>query len=288
MIENTQHAGGEWAPIVRRPRAPSPVVVSVPHYGTQALPEVRDADYADPAYLRYPRGYADAFAAELYGELHAAGATVIASPYSRLFVDLNRRRDDFDVVDGAVYSARGVVRTHIGDGRALYARPLTPNTAEERLVRYYDPYHAELDALTRDALERFGRAVLLDAHTASEKGLGQHEVVIGTRRGQTAGGRLRGSVERAFRGAGFDVQHDVPGYAGAHTVCRHGGGDGAALQAVQIEVNSGLLLGTTRREYFERIDRGEPAPVNARNVERVRSGLARLLDELTREVVTPV
>ena len=37
---------------------------------------------------------------------------VVATPFSRMFVDVNRRRDDFEHLDGEVRSRRGVVRTH--------------------------------------------------------------------------------------------------------------------------------------------------------------------------------
>ena len=85
-------------PIVRRP-APgtrTPVLVSVPHYGTQPLPHVTRDDYSEPWFETFAYGFADTFVGDLYGDLHEHGATVLATPFSRMFVDVNRRRDDFE------------------------------------------------------------------------------------------------------------------------------------------------------------------------------------------------
>jgi N-formylglutamate amidohydrolase len=253
------------------PRWRLPVLVSIPHYGTRALPGIRDEDFAEPGFRRFPRGYADAFAADLYGDLHTAGATVLASPYSRLFVDLNRHRSDYDVAHGAVRSRRGVVRTHIVDARPIFARPVTPAELERRLAQYYDPYHEALDRLSAEMLSRHGSGLVLDAHTGSEKGMGPHQIVIGTRRGATANPALRDTVAAVFRGHGFDVHHDIPGYAGAHIVRRIGIAGPRALHAVQIEVNTALLMTTARREYFASIDRGESPRSDPLTTARLRA-----------------
>ena len=113
-------------PIVRRPAAGArrPVLVSVPHYGTEPLPHVTRDDYCEPRFETFAYGFADTFASDLYGDLHEHGATVLATPFSRMFVDVNRRRDDFELRDGEVRSRRGVVRTHTMREVAIFARPL--------------------------------------------------------------------------------------------------------------------------------------------------------------------
>ena len=94
------------APIVRRPPAhrEKPVLVSIPHFGTDPLPDITAAHYRSADYVDFPYGYTDPFAAQIYGGLHADGATVVATTLSRLFVDVNRARDDYEVVDGVVAS----------------------------------------------------------------------------------------------------------------------------------------------------------------------------------------
>ena len=101
-------------PIVRHPApgARTPVLVSVPHYGTEPLPHITRDDYGEARFETFAYGFADTFASDLYGDLHEHGATVLATPFSRMFVDVNRRRDDFELHEGEVRSRRGVVRTH--------------------------------------------------------------------------------------------------------------------------------------------------------------------------------
>lgn len=224
------------------------MLVSIPHFGTDPLPGTSAADFRSPDYVNFPYGYTDPFAAQIYGGLHADGATVVAAPLSRLFVDVNRARDDYQVVDGAVESNRGVIRTHIRGDEALFTRPLTPEAAEMRLQQYYDPFHDTVDAELQRITGSSDRAVLLDSHTASERYLGDHEVVIGTARGRACAPELAEGVAVILREAGWRVSFDVPGYSGGHLVRRHGSANGS-LQAVQIEFNSALVMRGTRPEY---------------------------------------
>ena len=83
--------------VVRRPQNDPqfPVLVSIPHYGTCSPVGHDDANFLKTRYRHFPRGFADPFADTLYGDLHDAGALVLATRLSRLFVDVNRRRNDF-------------------------------------------------------------------------------------------------------------------------------------------------------------------------------------------------
>ena len=279
-------------PIIRR--APKerrvPVVVSVPHYGIEPLPGVMAEHYRKPGYDTFPRGYTDAFAAEVYGDLHRAGASLVATPYSRLFVDVNRRRDDFERRGGAIVSGRGVVRTHVLADRPIFSRPLSPAQIEDRLRRYYDPYHTALDMLVDEAAARFGTVVVLDAHTASPRRIGEHEVVIGSRRGETADPCLVAEVVERFRAHGLHVERDVPGYTGGYITRRFGRNARAGSHAIQIEINAGILMSTTIAEHRERLRLGRPPLSDPEAVERARGcledivlGLARVVSILDAE-----
>ena len=73
-------------PIVRHPERAqrTPVLVSVPHYGTLPLPHITRDDYTEPWFETFAYGYADTFASDLYSDLHEHGATVLATPFSRM------------------------------------------------------------------------------------------------------------------------------------------------------------------------------------------------------------
>ena len=161
------------------------MLVSVPHYGTQPLPHVTRDDYSEPWFETFAYGFADTFVGDLYGDLHEHGATVLATPFSRMFVDVNRRRDDFEHHDGEVRSRRGVVRTHTMRDVPIFARSLGLADLEARLQALYDPYYATLERLLGELREAYGYAMLLDGHTGSPRRMKDHQVIIGTRHAAT-------------------------------------------------------------------------------------------------------
>jgi N-formylglutamate deformylase len=269
---------GAAFPLVWRPAGrPAPVLVSVPHYGTQALPHITPADYREPWFASFPRGFADTFAADVYADLHEHGATVLATPISRMFVDVNRRRDDFERAGGEVRSRRGVVRTHTTRDAPIFTRPLGPAELEARLRALYDPYYGALDRLLDELAAAHGHAVLLDGHTGSPRRMGDHEIIIGTRHEATCAAPLAAAVAGAFARHGFDVRHNVSGYAGGNIVATYGRPSARRVHALQVEVNAGLLITCGRDELVERLRRGEMPERAEAGLARVRRGLAEAL-----------
>ncbi len=269
-------------PIVRRP-VPGvrlPVVVSVPHLGTEPLPHVGPEHYREPRFQTFPAGFADLFAGDLYGDLHEHGATVLTTPISRMFVDVNRRRDDFEIHDGEVRSRRGVVRTHTMREVAIFTRPLTPDDVEARLRAHYDPYYATLGRLLDELRAAHGDVVLLDGHTGSPRRMKDHQVIVGTCRETSCDPALAKRVGAIFERHGFEVHHNVSGYSGGNIVATHGKRSGGGVNAIQIEVNAALLTTTAGDDLVATITRGEtPAKAEA-NIARVRACLREVLAAL--------
>jgi N-formylglutamate deformylase len=275
-------------PIVRRPVAErrTPVLVSVPHYGTEALPHITTEDYGEPRFETFAYGFADTFASDLYGDLHEHGATVLATPFSRMFVDVNRRRDDFELRDDEVRSRRGVVRTHTMREVAIFARPLGVAELEERLRAIYDPYYATLDRLLGDLHQTYGYALLLDGHTGSPRRMQDHQVVIGTRHASTCDARLAAMVSEIFTRHGFEVHQNVSGYTGGNIVATYGRPQTRRVHALQLEINASLLMTTSREEYIAHITRGGVPERAEANIARVRACLAEVLVALPSVLAT--
>src|SRR5262249_53166675 len=198
-------------PIVRQPvpGTRTPVLVSVPHYGTQPLPHITRDDYREPWFETFAYGFADTFAGDLYADLDQHGATVLATPFSRIFVDVNRRRDDFEQHDGEVRSRRGVVRTHTMRDAPIFTRPLAPADLEARLQALYDPYYAALERLLTELRRVYGYALLLDGHTGSPRRMKDHQVIIGTCHDATCAPELATTIAAIFTGHGFEVHRNV-------------------------------------------------------------------------------
>jgi N-formylglutamate deformylase len=275
-------------PIVRHP-APArrtPVLVSVPHYGTEPLPHITSEDYGEPRFATFAYGFADTFASDLYGDLHEHGATVLATPFSRMFVDVNRRRDDFELHDDEVRSRRGVVRTHTMREVAIFARPLGAAELEARLRALYDPYYATLDQLLGELHQTYGYALLLDGHTGSPRRMQDHQVIIGTRRAATCDARLVATVGEIFTRHGFEVHDNISGYTGGNIVATYGRPQTRRVHALQLEINASLLMTTSREEYIAHITRGGVPERAEANIARVRACLAEMLAALPSVLAT--
>ncbi len=165
-------------------RVDTPLVVSIPHSGLAWPDELhprprvdfaRNADYAVPS---------------LYADAPSVGAVVLEARFSRLLVDLNRAGDDVssvlvpdhpaprprrrpgvparegEVVDGDHHRpGRGVVWSAALGNVPLLTAPLKFSEFRDRIDRYHEPYHRALELLLRRRVQRFGYAVLLDAHS---------------------------------------------------------------------------------------------------------------------------
>jgi N-formylglutamate amidohydrolase len=256
------------------------VLVSVPHYGTEPLPHVTRDDYRDPRFDAFPYGFADTFAGELYADLHEHGATVLATPLSRMFVDVNRRRDDFEHHDGEVRSCRGVVRTHTTRDVPIFARPLTPADLEARLRRFYDPYYSALEHSLAEIRQAYGHALLLDGHTGSPRRMQDHQVIIGTRHDATCAPALSAAAAAIFTRHGFEVDSNVRGYTGGNIVATYGQPEARRIHALQLEINASLLMTTGREDLVARVMRGEVPEKAVETIARIRRCLHEVLAAL--------
>ena len=269
-------------PIVRRPPpgTRTPILVSVPHYGTEPLPHITRDDYREPSFETFAYGFADTFVGDLYADLHEHGATVLATPFSRMFVDVNRRRDDFEQHEGEVRSRRGVVRTHTMRDVAIFARPLALADLEARLQTLYDPYYVTLDRLLGELRRAHGAALLLDGHTGSPRRMQDHQVILGTCHGATCAPALAATAAAIFGRHGFEVHENISGYTGGNIVATYGRPQTRRVHALQVEINASLLMTSTADEFIAQVRRGEIPEKAHGNIARLRACLRELLAAL--------
>lgn len=269
-------------PIIKHPpaEAQAPILVSIPHYGTEPLPHITAADYTEPWFETFAYGFADTFAGELYADLYEQGATVLATPFSRIFVDVNRRRNDFEHLDGMVRSRRGVVRTHTMREVPIFTRALSPVDLEARLRAFYDPYYATIEQLLGHIQATYGYALLLDSHTGSPRRMLDHQVILGTSHGKTSHTALADLITTIFTAHGFEVHHNVSGYAGGNLVRTYGRPEARRVHAIQIEINAALLMTTSRQEFIAQISRGEIPTKAEDTIARLRTCLREVITTL--------
>lgn len=139
----------------------TPLLISIPHGGTWLPPALRPR--LTEAALALPD--TDWHVPRLYAFAAALGAGVLAATHARYVIDLNRPPDDEPLYPGARNTE--LVPLTLFDERPVYRPGAAPDDAEvkDRLGTYWQPYHSKIETELAALRERFGIAVLFDAHS---------------------------------------------------------------------------------------------------------------------------
>lgn len=257
---------------LRLPAAPPvPLVVSIPHTGTWLPEEVR-ARLASPAMHAQPM--TDWHLHRLYDFLPALGAATIFATVSRFVIDLNRPPQPRALYPGRFET--GLVPLETFQGEPVFSAPPDAALIETLRRAWHAPYHARLQALLDETKARFGRVVLVDAHSVASApnrlhGALQDEIYLGDRDGATCGAWLRELLQEEFTAAGLGVAVNAP-YKGGYITDHYGRQDG--VEAIQIEM--------AQRVYMDESDPpgGPDHPRFATARQQLRRVLARLAERL--------
>lgn len=247
--------------LTRPARRTSPLIFASPHSGSDYSPGFLGRVVLD---RRSIRSSEDAFVDRLFDMAPTMGAPLLAARAPRAFVDLNRAADELDpgVIEGIaraphnprISSGLGVIPRVVAGGRAIYRGKLKLAEAEERIRRFWHPYHQALSALVEETRAAFGQVVLIDCHSMPHEAIEAHtrpgqprpEVVLGDRYGATAGREVMDRVEAAFAGAGLRVGRNSP-FAGAY-VAQAYGRPSCGVHVVQVEIDRALYMDEVRIE----------------------------------------
>ncbi|WP_031242207.1 N-formylglutamate deformylase [Advenella kashmirensis] len=142
-------------------RGSLPLLVSIPHMGTQLDPQIAEnftqvATFVDDTDWHLDRLYA--FAKE-------AGASFLTPAYSRYIIDLNRPPDDENLYPGQ--DTTGLCPIDTFDKEPLYLAGREPSEHEKARRRdlFWQPYHTALQTELQRLREEHGYAVLWEAHS---------------------------------------------------------------------------------------------------------------------------
>lgn len=223
-----------------------PILVSVPHGGTETPPEIAGRVCITPEALFDD---SDAFTRDIYG-VQSQVARFEAATIARAFVDLNRAREDRPPAD-----PDGVVKTATCYSEPIYepGNELTDDLTEMLLSRYYDPYYERLE----DAVSR-GVRLALDCHSMADEappispdpGSKRPLFCLSNDNGRTCPralvDRLTGAIAEEFAIDPTDVRINDPFRGG--NITRMFGARGE-VPWVQVEMNRSLYLG---EPWFDR------------------------------------
>jgi N-formylglutamate deformylase len=243
--------------VMRPARHTLPFVFASPHSGRQYPARFMERSRLGPVALRRSE---DAFVDELFAPAVDLGAPLLLARFPRAYLDANRAPAELDAamfegvlpfaVDKTsprVHAGLGIIPRVVREGVEIYREKLTAHDAEERILHFYRPYHAQLERLVLDTRARFGLAFVVDCHSMPSAAAAP-DIVLGDRLGLAAAPQLTYAAECAFAGQGFTVARNMP-YAGGHTTQLYGR-PGGAVHALQIEINRALYLDE------ERVERG--------------------------------
>jgi len=258
--------------IIREPQAEAlPLVVSIPHTGVR-VPEGVSRFFASEAMHSLPN--TDWHLHELYDFLPELGVTTIHAVYSRFVVDLNRPPENKPLYPGRFET--GLVPHQTFHGDDIWTHPPDEDEVERRRQLYHQPYHDQLKALLEDTRERFGRAVLIDAHSIMSAPTQindelLNDIYLGDQEGQTCGEWLIGGLQSGFEAAGLRVVRNYP-FKGGYITRHYGAMEG--VEACQIEM-------------AQRVYMNEQDPANGPRHERfdqtrqvLRAVLERLIQDM--------
>ena len=182
----------------------SPLIVSLPHTGTDLPPEV-ESDLVSPWLARRD---ADWWVDKLYAFAADLGATVVRTALSRSVIDVNRDPSGASLYPGA--ATTGLCPTTTFDGEALYRTGRAPDAGEiaRRREAYFAPYHRAIEEQIARLRQKRPALVLYDAHSIRSRipRLFNGELPhfnIGTNSGASCDPALTAKVEAVCDASGF-------------------------------------------------------------------------------------
>jgi N-formylglutamate deformylase len=222
----------DWLTVIR---GDAPLVVSLPHTGTE-IPAEYERGLTSPWLARKD---ADWWIERLYDFAAGLGATVIRTTISRTVIDVNRDPSGVSLYPGQATTE--LCPTTTFDGEPLYESGIEPTAEEiaERRARFFDPYHATLNAEIERLRARHSNVVVYDCHSIRSviprlfEGTLPH-FNIGTNGGTTCAPALSEAIEKICVSSGFS--HVVNGrFKGGH-ITRSLGKPEVGVHAVQMEL----------------------------------------------------
>jgi len=216
-------------------RGGAPLLLSIPHSGTDIPPEL--ATGLASAWLA--RSDTDWWVDRLYGFAGALDATVVRTALSRTVIDANRDPGGASLYPGR--STTGLCPTTTFDGAPLYqagAGP-DPGAIDARRRAYFQPYHEALVAELHRLRAQHPRVVLYDCHSIRSRvpRLFEGELPqfnLGTNDGASCAPELSRAVA-AVCGAG-PWSCVVNGRFKGGYIIRHHGRPDAGVHALQMEL----------------------------------------------------
>lgn len=236
---------------------PAPVVFDVPRSGTWY-----PCDFRPDASFRDVHQSVSMYVGDLYRDVVKQGATLLCALFPNTYIDANRHETDVDLdlladewtgpvpLAPTVKSKLGIGLIHsmVTGRRPLYRHKLTSADVQNRIDKYFLPYHSTLAELVAGNHAAFGVSYHISCHSMAsiggtstlDAGKLRSDFDIGDLNGASCDSEFSDLVQQTLRSHGFNVTANVH-YAGAESIRRHSKvADGR--YSLQIEINRALYM----------------------------------------------
>lgn len=233
-----------------------PLVCDSPHSGVHY-----PADFNAAVPLARLRGGEDTHIDTLWSAVPRVGGTLIGATFPRVYIDPNRMLEDLDpellaspwplpLAPGEkTRLGYGLVWRKIDAATPIYDRQLSVAEVQNRIDRYYRPYHAALASAVEAAYERFGAMWHLNLHSMPNNAYERLKIesarpladfVLGDRDGATCEPGIVDLVERELTSLGYTVARNDP-YKGVQLIAQIGR-PRERRNSLQIEIRRPLYM----------------------------------------------
>ncbi len=252
-----------------------PIIISVPHCGTQFPTELKD-QYKEE--LTKAPDDTDWFVDWLYDFAPAMGITMITANYSRWVIDLNRDPESKPLyTDGRIITGLCPTTNFLGESIYLDDRKeIDAMEIKRRLDQYYWPYHNKLKELLVETKKKFGKVLLWDCHSIRQFVPTIHkekfpDLILGDADGTSASPGIIESVLGVLDHSSFSISHNHPFKGGAIT--RHFGKPSINQHAIQLEM--------TKLNYMDDSETKFDLVRAARTQELLKKVFEKLIEQLS-------
>jgi len=228
-----------------------PIVISVPHCGTQFPKEMKGSFKQE--LIKFPDD-TDWFVDRLYDFASELGITMIRSEYSRWVIDLNRDPESKPLyTDGRIIT--DLVPKTTFTGKPLYQNgEPDENEVQRRIEKYYKPYHQKLEELLAEIKSEFGKVLLWEAHSIREFVPTIHpdkfpDLILGDADETSASKDLISIALKNLGNSSYQLSHNSP-FKGGH-ITRKFGDPENGVHALQLEMTKVKYMDDGEVNYDE-------------------------------------
>lgn len=239
-----------------------PLVANIPHSGL-FIPNDIAAQFTTEHLNSLPNS--DWHLDRLYDFLPYLGITVLQATHNRYVVDLNRQVNE--PLFGSFWSS--VIPENTAFNKPIYQSKPSSKHIQERIEKYYLPYHHQLKLLLQEKIEEFGKVYLLDLH--SFLGLIDDDICLGNVNNKTCSDLFISTVEKCFASQDFQVVRNKT-FTGGYITKYYG--QLPNVESLQIEVRYHVYLPE------DRLDKLEPPSYNVIEFEIAKNNFYNIFNNI--------